>query len=88
MNLENFVEDFFKNTFRFNRSAHIQKNSNSRPWEEGLDPEDIKRIYHFLKDDLKIKNIENTRIKSTAVILLIIFYPFIFFSNWLSYKNV
>ena len=35
----------------------------------------------------KIKHIENTRIKTTAVILLILFYPFILFSNWRSYRR-
>lgn len=35
----------------------------------------------------KIKNIEKTRVKTTSVILLILFYPFILFSNWRSYKR-
>lgn len=35
----------------------------------------------------RIKHIEKTKIKTTAVILLIFFYPFIFFSNWLSYRR-
>ena len=35
----------------------------------------------------KIKSIENTRIKTTAVLLLILFYPFILSSNWISYRK-
>lgn len=35
----------------------------------------------------KIKNIEKTRIKTTAVILLILFYPFIYLSNLRSYRR-
>jgi len=35
----------------------------------------------------KIKKIENTRIKTTAVILLLLFYPFIFMSNFISYRR-
>lgn len=35
----------------------------------------------------KIKNIEKTRIKSTAAIIFILFYPFILFSNWISYHR-
>ncbi|MBL6973875.1 MAG: class I SAM-dependent methyltransferase [Sulfurimonas sp.] len=35
----------------------------------------------------KIKNIENTRVKTTAVILLIFFYPFILLSNLIAYRR-
>ncbi|WP_164707579.1 class I SAM-dependent methyltransferase [Bathymodiolus thermophilus thioautotrophic gill symbiont] len=35
----------------------------------------------------RIKNIENTRVKTSAVILLVLFYPFILLSNWRSYKR-
>ena len=35
----------------------------------------------------KIKNIENSKPKLTAIILLVLFYPFILFSNWRSYKR-
>ena len=33
----------------------------------------------------KIKNIEKTKVKRSAVILLLLFYPIIFLSNWVSY---
>ncbi len=35
----------------------------------------------------KIKHIEFTRIKSTAFILTLLFYPFILVSNWITYKK-
>ena len=35
----------------------------------------------------KIKHIEFTRVKSTAFILTLIFYPFILLSNWITYKK-
>lgn len=35
----------------------------------------------------KIKKYHFTRIKSTSLILLPLFYPFIFLSNWISYKK-
>lgn len=35
----------------------------------------------------KIKNLEKTKPKTTAIILLILFYPFILVSNWRSYKR-
>jgi len=35
----------------------------------------------------KIKHIEPTKVKSTSVIFLILFYPFILISNWITYKK-
>jgi SAM-dependent methyltransferase len=35
----------------------------------------------------KIKKVHFTRAKSTSVILLPFFYPFIYFSNWIAYKK-
>lgn len=35
----------------------------------------------------RIKNVEKTKPKTTAIILLILFYPFILFSNWISYRR-
>jgi SAM-dependent methyltransferase len=35
----------------------------------------------------KIKNLEKSKPKTTAIILLILFYPFILFSNWRSYSR-
>ena len=35
----------------------------------------------------KIKNLENSKPKITAIILMILFYPFILFSNWRSYSR-
>jgi len=35
----------------------------------------------------KLKNIETTRIKTTALVLLILFYPFIYLSNLMSFKR-
>jgi SAM-dependent methyltransferase len=35
----------------------------------------------------KIKHIEFTRIKSTALILTLVFYPFILLSNWFTYRK-
>ena len=35
----------------------------------------------------KIKHIQPTKVKSTSVLFLILFYPFIITSNWITYKN-
>ncbi len=35
----------------------------------------------------KIKNIEKTRKKSTSIVLLCFFYPFIYLSNWIAYRK-
>ena len=35
----------------------------------------------------KIKHIEPTKVKSTSVLLMILFYPFILISNWITYKK-
>tara|TARA_B100001113_G_C21022676_1_gene584227 strand:+ start:112 stop:960 length:849 start_codon:yes stop_codon:yes gene_type:complete len=35
----------------------------------------------------KIKHIQSTRVKTTSLFLLILFYPFILFSNWITYRT-
>ena len=35
----------------------------------------------------KIKHIQKTRIKSTSLLLFILFYPFILISNWITYRK-
>jgi len=35
----------------------------------------------------KIKHIQSTRVKTTSLVLLILFYPFILLSNWITYRK-
>ncbi len=53
--LEGFVQAFFEETFRFNRSAAPIRPGDPPPWKDGLDPEDLNRVAWFLRDDLGLE---------------------------------
>ncbi len=65
--LEKFVWDFFTATFRFNRSPHLNDGNGPPPWHEGLDPEDRKRIFWFLKDDLGLRDVTKDEIMAKGM---------------------